>query len=194
MSISFEPLGRDRTDRALRDAAGLIYDTDPYIYPAMFASREDALRVLPEMIRGGDRMFRPENLFVAASGEAVTGIVLWHRGSLRWDEAVYRACGGDSPWIGEVRDRYFSSYASVPPGTVSLLNVCTSVRGRGMGGRMLDAFLRAVPGPYELYVLADNAAAIRLYERKGFTVTERLQGFSVPARDLPCLKMEKGVV
>ena len=191
MNISFRPLGSSWTGRYLSDIAGLIYDTDPYIYPAMFSSREDAVHIIPKMIMGGDNMFSPNNLFIAEANDSVIGIILWHRGGLEWNDRVYRESGGHSPYIDEVNRRYFSSYKAISSDTVSILNVCTSVRGKGVGGKILDVFINETPGPYELYVLADNEAAIELYKKKGFTITEELQGFSIPPKDLPCYKMER---
>ena len=40
MTISFHPLQTNPTEWQLEEISGLIYDTDPYIYPAMFASRD----------------------------------------------------------------------------------------------------------------------------------------------------------
>lgn len=193
MSISFKALGVDAADEQLREIAGMIYDTDPYIYPAMFSSREEAIGVIPSMIRSGDGMFCPGNTYTAETQGHTVGIVLWHRGPLEWETDVYARCGGRSAYIGKARDSYFSAYRNVPAGTVSLINVCVSggMRGQGIGGRMLDAFLRVVPGPYELYVLADNRNAIALYQSRGFRITDELDGFSLEAEKPRCYKMEK---
>ena len=190
MNISYRPLGSKWTDRQLADIAGLIYDTDPYIYPAMFSSREEAVSIIPKMIIGGDHMFSPENLFIAEIDDSAIGMILWHRGSMEWDKTKYLENGGHSPYIDEVNNRYFSSYATIPSDIVSILNVCTSVRGKGVGSKILDAFMDRVTGPFELYVLAENTVAIELYKKKGFVIAEVLQGFSIPSRDLPCYKME----
>ena len=64
------------TEGQLKDIAALIYDTDLYIYPAMFADRQEAETVLPKMIRAGDPMFRRENLFLTMQGTKVVGILL----------------------------------------------------------------------------------------------------------------------
>ena len=191
MNILCRMPDRDLSPENLGEIAGLIYDTDPYIYPAMFSSREEAVDIIPRMIRSGDAMFNPDNLYIALSDGSVAGIILWHRGPLLWDEGIYLSCGGRSPYIEDVRRRYFSNYASIPPDTVSIINVCASVPGRGIGGRLMDAFLREVPGPYELYVLADNAPAIRLYQKHGFQITDTCRGYSAAPMDLICCQMRK---
>lgn len=179
------------TEKQLRDIAGLIYDTDPYIYPAMFETREVALEVISKMIRAGDTMFRPENLFLATDGDEIVGLILWVKGPLMWDRDIYDRCGGKSPYIDKVCREYFAFYAEAPEDLVSIINVCVkeTARGKGIGGRMLDSFLESTKGPYELFVLADNPAAVKLYEKKGFRIVETRQGFSVEPRNLPCYRM-----
>ena len=189
-TIQCKPLGQVREEQALQDVAGLIYDTDPYIYPAMFTSRKQAIEVIPKMISVGDTMFCSENIYIAEIRGRICGIILWHRGPLLWNPDVYRQCGGSSEYIDEVCRRYFSTYSSISRSTVSIINVCTSEHGKGIGTKMLHSFMKREPGPYELYVLADNAHAIKLYSTVGFSVTETLQGFSLDNRGLPCFKME----
>lgn len=193
MNITCNSLRANAEDEQLRAVAGMIYDTDPYIYPAMFASREEAIDIIPLMIRSGDSMFCPENLFVAEAEQHVVGIILWHKGPLIWETDVYHRCGGHSMFIEKVRDGYFSSYQNVPEDTVSLINICvrSDTRGQGIGGQMLDAFFRETPGSSELYVLADNQRAIRLYQTKGFHITKQLEGFSLEVKKPLCYKMER---
>lgn len=42
---------------------------------------------------------------------------------------------------------------------------------------------------FELMVLADNEAAVKLYQSAGFEMIKELNGFSVDDRELPCLLM-----
>lgn len=72
-----------------------------------------------------------------------------------------------------------------------MINVCVKEKTRGsdIGGKMLDSFLDLEQGKTELFVLADNTAAVRLYEKKGFRIVEELQGFNVESHELPCYRM-----
>ena len=187
------PLGSDR----LREIAELVYNTDPYIYPAMFASRDEALAMIPAMFAARDPMFSLENLYVAEDGGRILGLILWIKGPMAWDTRVYDACmavAGRAPseHIGLVVREYFSAYRNQARDVISLINVCAAIPGQGIGSALLEAFLRDHPDPCELYVLADNAAAIRLYERAGFQVAERLTGFSVEQTKPDCLRMTRG--
>lgn len=179
------------TDEQLKDIAGLIYDTDPYIYPAMFESRENAQVVIPKMIKAGDSMFRPESLFLAMEKDEVIGLILWIKGALKWDRTIYDRSGGNSPYIDRVCQEYFASYSETPENIISIINVCVKekTRGKGIGSRMMDSFLESTQGPYELFVLADNPAAVKLYEKKGFRIVETRQGFSLESNELPCHRM-----
>lgn len=179
------------TDEQLKDIAGLIYDTDPYIYPTMFESRENAQVVIPKMIKAGDSMFRPESLFLAMEKDEVIGLILWIKGALKWDRTIYDRSGGNSPYIDRVCQEYFASYSETPDNIISIINVCVKekTRGKGIGSRMMDSFLESTQGPYELFVLANNPAAVKLYEKKGFRIVETRQGFSLESNELPCHRM-----
>lgn len=189
MNISCKKLDKNCEKQKLSEIAGLIYDTDPYIYPAMFQTRERALEIIPQMIAANDAMFCEDNLYVAKNSEKIVGIILWHRGPLNWSADTYFACGGDSPHIDEVRLKYFASYSETKASVVSLINVCTSIHGHGIGGKLLRSFLREVEGPYELFVLSDNTSAIKLYEKVGFSITQQIQGFSLIEPHPSCFQM-----
>lgn len=79
--------------------------------------------------------------------------------------------------LGQLLSSLRTASAPVPEGAVELtyIGVDPSVRGRGVGRALLDAFTRAarVAG-YRSAVLsveAENAAAIALYTKTGFEVT-----------------------
>ena len=95
--------------------------------------------------------------------------------------------------IDEVEKRYFASYQDIPPSCVSLINICISrdVRGQGIGGKMMDAFFQVKQGPFELFVLADNPAAVKLYQAKGFQITQQQGGFSLDGIAPLCYRMVK---
>lgn len=186
------------TAEQLQDIATLIYETDPFIYPAMFETEENAKRIIPGMIRHNDSMFNAENFFIAKHGENILGLILWHRGPMSWDETEYYQVLDElhlspSPFIEMVKKGYFSSYDDTDDNLISIINVCVqeSMRGSGIGRMMLRSFLKRLGDntSCELYVLADNRPAIRLYEQCGFVVTDNINGFSVDNRDLPCKKM-----
>lgn len=198
MSLSFHQLSSDSRKVDLAGISGLIYDTDPYIYKAMFRSREDAIAVLSEVLaHGGDEMFRLENLFVAEDDDGIQGIILWKKGPLRWSpaplkEAARKVGVSLCDTLDLVSENYFSEYSYMDKNTIVVLNVCTLPRGAGIGTQMLATFVREnKSSPMMLHVLADNDRAVHLYKKKGFKKANICQGFSVENRDLPCYKMSR---
>ena len=178
--------------------ARLVYETDPYIYPALFCCPADADRIIPALIEDNDAMFCRKNLFLAVSDNGIAGIILWNRGPLVWEPDGFINASEQygiplSPALDLVRTGYFDGYREIPADTISLINVCvrSDLHGQGIGKKLLKAFLDRHPecDSFELYVLADNSAAVKLYESEGFCITETLQGFAVEQQDLPCFKM-----
>ena len=76
MDIQCRRADRKLTEKQLQAIAGLIYDTDPHIYPAMFKDRQEAETVIPRMIRSEDLMFRTDNLFIAVDGNEIVGVLM----------------------------------------------------------------------------------------------------------------------
>lgn len=188
------------TDSQLMDIAGLIYDTDQYISDALFASKAEALRLIPEMIKQKDAMFNLNHFFVAMDENRIVGLVLWCKGSLNWttegyDVATKKLGIEKTKYFSKVEEEYFSSYNNEDRQVVSLIDicVCNEKRNKGIGDEMLAAFFSQgfCGSEYELHVLADNLPAISLYRKHGFQIIERLQGFSVDDIDLPCYRMKK---
>lgn len=76
-TYSESPVSTQRLD-AVEDrkkTAGLIYDTDSYIYPAAFGSRRNAMRVLPRLM-DEDCVFHADNIRVAKLDGTIVGIAV----------------------------------------------------------------------------------------------------------------------
>jgi len=184
---------RSLSEEQMKEVAGLIYDSDPFIYPAMFASRQEAEAVIPKMFRAKDPMFRRENLFVALDGTKVAGILLWMRGPLAWNKKTYEKCGGKAKYIDRVVMEYFDLFSETPPDTASIIRVSVDaeLRGNKIGSMLVDAFLEVEKGPYQLFVLANNMEATGFFRQKGFRIRETRPGFSLDYQALPCYWMVK---
>ena len=189
-SITFRQFDIDSclSGRQMREIAGLIYDTDRYIYQGMFGSRQNAIKVIPTLLSGNeDRMFRLSNLYAAVIEEEIVGLILWVKGKLQWNPGglceVLRNLGIESPeYLNEVYSQYLSRYDSTDNyEKISLLNVCVDRKKRntGIGRRLLMSFLEKHPKEdMELCVLKDNEGAVKLYQDCGFLVVEEYPGFS----------------
>ena len=182
------------SDAQLKEIAGLIYDTDLYIYPAMFESRQAAETIIPKMFRAGDQMFKRENLFVAMDGAKIAGVLVWMRGPLQWSKKIYQKCGGRAAHIDRVVMEYFNLFeeAQANMTTMVRISVKKELRRNGIGTLLMNTFMAAEEGPYQLFVLSDNAEAISFFEGKGFRIRETRPGFSLDYRVPPCFWMMKG--
>ena len=183
-----------------RVLADLIYDTDPYIYPAIFGSRENAEALLPLLFHTEDGMFRLENFFVGFFGGCIRALLLWKEGRLSWSPQILRETAEKhgiplSPYLDMVAQEYVDAYgADDKAGLISLINLCVAedCRGRGLGRALMERFIKQHPdADMELCALEDNRNAVRLYESLGFAITERYNGFSADHRRLGAVRMQR---
>jgi len=195
------------TQKQYEQIAALIFETDPYIYPAMFEgeipAKEAAVKVLPEVIlAGNDEMFRKENIFVCLAGEDIIGLILWYKGYMNWDVRAFlktaRQLGVNlsQDTVFAVGKEYVAEKYSETPleGDVSiaLINICVDekMRGQGIGKKMMTDFIRKHSFvKMELCVLADNLSAVRLYQNMGFQIIRETQGFSLTEAKPSCYDM-----
>lgn len=185
----------------LETIAGLIYDTDPYIYPALFGTRENALQLLPELIENKDAMFKQDNFFIAENEDEIVGLILWVKGSLNWSKQAFMEMAQNSgvyiceEHVKQVDEKYIASYEDVEDQEcISIINICVveEKRGIGIGKQMIEQFIRKHRSEtMELCVLEDNLGAVRLYENEGFREIERYPGFSIDKEELVCIGMKR---
>lgn len=202
-SIRFSQLSHNDIldEQQLVDIAGLIYDTDRYVYPPMF-SREQAKRLLPLLFAGNeDKMFSLDNIFCAMVGDRIIGLILHKNGPLNWNSGPLvkyaRIMDETLPeTMRTVEHEYFWEYDSTPDDATAILNCCVNSNYRmrndiRLGTRMMQAFVAEHPERLELYVLQETPAAMRLYLRAGFQTSEqhKCNGFSIDHRQLPCYFM-----
>ena len=194
------------TDKQYKMIAELIYETDPFIYPAIFESnrdsRETAIALLPGLLRSAqDNMFRQDNLFLYMKGDCVVGIILWNKGPLCWDYIPLVNVAKTNGFtlkeenLVKVRDKYVQGqYFEADPDTISLINICinSTMRGQGVGKRMMTEFLLHHEGEQmELCVLSDNLSALTLYQNMGFEITAEVEGFSITDEKPRCFEMKR---
>lgn len=179
--------------------AELIYETDPYIYPAMFGDKKNALNIIPELLDSGDEMFKYENLFVAEKETDLCGIILWYKGSLKWNEDVFRSTckklnARISKYFDKVKKEYISHYEKVDENVISIINVSVlkEKQNQGIGTELLESFIKEhVNEKMELCVLDDNDIAKRVYEKMGFKYIEKYNGFFVKQTTIICERMRR---
>lgn len=187
----------------------LIYETDPYIYPALFEgnlpAEEAAVKILPSVFEhGDDAMSRKENLYVYLSEDEIVGLILWNKGRLNWNPSLFYMVAQDTGVQlieenvtavskGYVDDKY-SIESEATEQSISLINICVDkrMRGQGIGRKMMTAFMEEHSAePMELCVLADPPGAICLYENMGFRIANEATEFSLSESKPKCYDMTR---
>jgi len=188
-----DSLTNDDIDRISK----LIYETDPFIYPAMFGSYINTKKLMPYLIEHHDPMFKLQNIFVAQEEGRIIGIVLWVKGSLIWTpELIKEACIAENVPVSEYLDlvakEYVESYNKDREAVINIINVCVlqEYRGVGIGEEMMKAFFdQHKCSSYELCVLKENENAVKLYTKLGFVQEVEYRGFTVDERVVYAYKM-----
>ena len=191
---------RGRITDDLRKIAACLYLTDPFIYPAAFGTDADrAACAMAKLMTVENGLLHPEHIALALQGEEICGILLYNKDGAVWN---VRECGEkilgsvpDPERFRIVSEAYFVQEAEAPPENhVEVVACCVMPGFRKMGiGERLIRWLREEYRDCKLTltVLADNQAAIRLYGKCGFSVTEQLKGFSLEESSRPdCCRME----
>ncbi|MCR5048172.1 MAG: GNAT family N-acetyltransferase [Saccharofermentans sp.] len=208
-NVEFFQLANDSVlgESHYKSIAKLIYDTDPFIYPAMFGEgdegRRTAVKVLSLLLRKGtDPMFCLDNIFIKMKRNKIVGLILWNKGELSWDYGVLMSAAQeagvvlDKKRLDIVKENYFSdNYDSSVCERISLINVCVDnkQRGEGVGNSLLKEFITRHDGDMELVVLSDNSEAVKLYQKYGFVISNEKNGFSLTDNKPGCYEMIRKV-
>ena len=174
--------------------ADLIYNTDPYIYPALFGEGDTgvgiARELIPELIKENkDSMFCCNNLFLCYSKNRVIGLILWKKGHLVWhsehliNKAKELNIDLNIENIRKVQEQYVTvRYSETMDSRIDIINACVleEFRGLGIGKKLLCDFIKSHNSEaMHLCVLSNNEAAIKLYETYGFKIERNSIGFSL---------------
>lgn len=201
MEVKFKKLEfEDMTKENLNVISKLIYQTDPYIYPALFANEENAVSLLTAIIPlDVDEMFSWRNIYVAMMEKKVVALILWKKGYMRWDKNFFlqlaKKQGVELPeTFSLVYEKYFATYEDKQlEGVTSLINVCVDkkVRLNGIAKNMLNSFLHIDQKgqKYELFCLQDNEIAMKLYVNRGFRKIKRQKAFTVDDKNIYSVQM-----
>lgn len=164
----------------LRQVAGLIYDTDEYLFPFLFGSRQKALPVLEQLVVREANSFSHRHIWCDVDAGAVRGILIGydHRTIDKdAEEADFRAV---LPFWDQVT--LFFKYLILRPFMdksdvtgVYIQNVCVAeaARGRGIGSGLIRHFCSLHQRDCFLDVELGNKQALALYERLGFRIASK---------------------
>lgn len=177
-----------------KTVAELIYRTDPYIYPALVGSVAKARKKLPSMMTQ-NCVFDSANIRVAEFEGKIVGaaVVLDHKPSQGIDVSLVHSESGK-----DVVEKYFSNIEKyfVDGEETYILCLCVDprIRGKKVGEMILKNIIQTCKNKrIKLHVLADNQAAIKLYEKHGFiSLSEKAaKGYAYITEAPDCYEMTR---
>ena len=178
---------------SVREIALCIYQTDPYIYP--YACAEDLhlwTRIVEQCLPDPNNIFYRGNLSVAEVDGSIAGIVCTIKGGQNY---VFSK-GLSVPEtlkdnIRSVEKGYFQPLFEDNRKLTgfNITNVCvlSTHRRRGIADRLMSFCIERYQDDLHLEVIADNQAAVSLYEKHGFVKVTNCNGYTPDGGDLPCL-------
>lgn len=185
---------RARNTDDLLKIASCVYLTDPFIYPSAFGTDAHlAAYAISKLMGVEGGLFHPDNFAVAFHEEDVCGILLYNKDGAAWNRSrcadLVQGIVPNSENFAYVSEAYFSVESDTPPEDhIEVVACCVmpGFRNMGVGKRMLEWLINNYPAyTFTLDVLADNPAAICLYKKFGFQITEALKGFSIEESTRP---------
>ena len=159
--------------------AELIYITDPYLYPDLFGSLEQAKKLLPVLLLDPKSTFYYKYLYVAKLDNEIVGVVSIVPDKVEWKfniiRMAYLECGFTMNEAVHEVNKYFEDTFNRIGVCSSVCNVCvdSNCRGQGIGSFIVQKLIATVgSNNIELSVLKDNVAAVKLYTKFGFIIVK----------------------
>jgi ribosomal protein S18 acetylase RimI-like enzyme len=167
-----------------RDAqavAGLIYDTDPYVFPFMFGHRSRALPVLAELFSLEANSFSHRFVTVAEVDGEVAGILIGYEPR----QINKQAEEGDFKRVLSAFEQLlmipkflilqpFLDKSEITGRYIQNVCVAESHRGKGVGSGLIRHFCAQKPGAVWLDVEMGNKQNRAIYEHMGFRAVRKI--------------------
>ena len=177
-----------------KEIAKLVYDTDPYIYPQFSITETDAINMISEMIKSDDTIFSYKNCILAKDGEKIVGLIVFLNNA---DMSNDYSKWNNSPEMDHVIKSYILAIKEECEGQdfvyISNVSVNPDYRGQGIATRMMEFLFELYPDhQFLLEVLKENDNVVRLYQNRGFVITDEYKGFNKKHAKKPLVyKMKK---
>ena len=161
--------------------AELIYQTDPYLYRDLLGDITQGTRLLGILIENPRSIFYKDHLYVCRKDGIIVGIASIQPHGTEWDfdtiRMAYMEFGLEITESVRAAGNYFKkTYSRIGIGAF-VCNICihSDYRGQGIGNFVLGNLIAIVGrNNIELSVLADNIAAIKLYQSHGFIIVDEV--------------------
>lgn len=184
--IEIRPLQRDDN---LEEIAKLIYITDPYIYPDWFSSLDEAIEILPYIMKR-KTLYSYKNMIVALFNHQIAGFICYmdEYPKDNYNEmlkAYKDAKKEPNAGFYRVNEGYFKEMDFAFNGRYILCcAVFETYRRQHIASKLLQFFDGMT---LQLAVVKANEAAKRAYEKQGFTSLYEYLGYL----QVPCIEMIK---
>ncbi|MFZ5628617.1 MAG: GNAT family N-acetyltransferase [Spirochaetota bacterium] len=164
--------------------AGLIYDTDPYLFPFLFGRRQAALPVLQQLFQLEGNSFSHRHVQVAEDGGDVAGMLIgyvpqdinkeaeatdFRRVLDFWQQLLLRP----KFWLLEP----FLDKSEIDGRYIQNVCVAPAHRGKGIGSGLIRHFCSMSQDTVWLDVEMGNKANRAMYEHMGFRVVREIPIF-----------------
>ena len=183
-----------------REVGKILFDTDPYIYPAAFGTREYAGEIFPELFKLKKSAFYADNIIVASEKNNILGciVIIANNNPDNSNYGEIKVKPEIKESFMDVSNRYISklpSYLDNCSEAVYIPCLCVKeeARGKGVGTQLLKYIKQQYPDKVIiLHVLEDNTKAIKLYLSLGFEIIEKhLDGYSYNSLPPKCCEMHR---
>ena len=186
-----------RASDDLCSIARLIYETDPYIYPAAFGSEQKAQRVIPKLVQINWSFFDLRNIIVAAENDRIVGLAIVLQSPISPIKTLSDALQKDlrlNKNFTNVFDDYFKNiglYFYDCSVYIACISVSRDWRRKRIGDMLIKNIIHKLPNQnIKLHVLCENTNAIALYNKYGFESKKPLtKGYSISHPRPKCREM-----
>lgn len=179
--------------------AELIYETDPYIYPHWFHNNvEECKEVIAPLLdkEGFFFNYNSMHLLIDKTNNKIIGLIQIIDKDTNFNYDYTELMNKDKTYKFTIENYIFELIEEVNKfGLPYFSNIVIhhDYRGLKLGSIMMDYILKECKDKYYKFildVLAENPAAVRLYEKMGFVTTEKNMGFKNDSEKIEEYRME----
>ena len=181
-----------------KQIAKLVYETDRYIYPYWFASKEEGICVLEDILKRPNSSYYYKNCIVAVVDGKIVGVLLYFtdKSPIDYDYSDLTCKNFNynhtiTNYVVEVEKEIQKNSAYVVG-----IRVDENYTRRHIAENMFEYFFKQLQKGSKvlLDVLVENAPAFALYKKIGFEITSEYKGYNGYRMKKPlCYSMEKKI-
>jgi ribosomal protein S18 acetylase RimI-like enzyme len=176
----------------------LIYETDDYIYPTMCGSDYRLFEEIMKKLLFTDSIFSYRNIIAANENGKTLGLLLYFGKGCKLPQAVdkyLKISEEQQADFDYVIHNYFTLVLSkIDEGCLYINNLCVDKENRrhGIAANLIDHLTHINPDKkIILDCLEENTAAINLYIKLGYKITDHFLGFAGKQEgQINCIKLE----